>query len=300
MFFYALRFSNNCLLCYVLLPGSRGQPHFHKTQPTSVPPINPHNAREYIPACFTPVATLSQCTHNGKDYYDEHNDFRLEIPAGAILEGLSITIDIGVALHGPFHYPEGLRPVSSVFWVCVRDQSNFQFLKPVKVSIQHYLSIENCDDIESLGVTFLKGDHEVNVQKMYQFQQAKGDMLIEPQRMYAMMQITHFCSLCFSCKVSTNHFEKAIFCLYSVIPCKTSADQPSDAYFFVTLRLKTCLETVQKQIKKLKLQEHLEEKEKFKFSSGQALEIFLPPSTPAEWRVGLRGKKKVVHVHIVT
>ena len=245
------------------------------------------------------MATLLSCTHDGRDYYDKCNNFYLEIPAGAIPERESITIDIGVALHGPFHYPEGLRPVSPVFWVCVRDQSNFQFLKPVKITIQHCLSIENYDDIESLGVTFLKGDHEVNVQKMYQFQQARGDMLIKPQRMYAVMQITHFCSLCFSCKVNANLFEKAIFCLYSVIPCKISADQPSNAYFFVTLRLKTCLETVEKQIKNLKLQEHHKEKEKFKFSSGQELEIILPPSPPAEWRVGLRGKKKVVHVHIV-
>ena len=245
------------------------------------------------------MATLLGCTQDGRYYYDECNDFCLEIPAGAIPEGQTITIDIGVALHGPFHYPEGLRPVSPVFWVCVRDQNNFKFLKPVKVRIQHCLSIENYDDIESLGVTFLKGDHEVNVQKMYQFQQAQGNMLIEPQSMYAMIQITHFCSLCFSSKVNTNLFEKAIFCLYSVIPCEISANKPSDAYFFITFRLKTCLKTVQNQIKNLKLQEHQEEKEKFKFSCSQEVEIFLPPSPPAEWRVGLRGKKKVIHVHIV-
>ena len=64
--------------------------------PTSGPPIDPYNTREYIPTRFTPVATLSQCTHYGRWYYDEHNDFGLEIPAGAIPEGESITIDIGV------------------------------------------------------------------------------------------------------------------------------------------------------------------------------------------------------------
>ena len=83
--------------------------------PTSGPPIDPYNTREYIPTCFNPVATLSQCTHDGRRYYDEHNDFGLEIPAGAIPEGEGITIDIGVALYGPFQYPEGLRPVSPVF-----------------------------------------------------------------------------------------------------------------------------------------------------------------------------------------
>ena len=77
----------------------------HETQillPTSGPPIDLHNTREYIPTCFTPVATLSQCTHDGRWYYDEHNDFGLDIPAGAIPEGESIAIDIGVALYGPY------------------------------------------------------------------------------------------------------------------------------------------------------------------------------------------------------
>ena len=269
----------------------------HETQillPTSGPPIDPHNTREYIPTCFTPVATLSQCTHDGRRYYDEHNDFGLEIPAGAIPEGESITIDIGVALYGPFQYPEGLRPVSPVFWFCVRDQKDFQFLKPVKVTIPHCLDLKQYDDIESLGLTFLKGDHVMKPRQMYQLQPAEGDVLIEPLKIHAAIKIAHFCSLCFSCKERRDLFEKEIFCLYSVIPCKISPDQPSEAYFFITLRLKTCLTTVQKQIKEFNLEEHKEKREKFQFSNVQELEMFLPQSPPAEWRVGMQGKKKVV------
>ena len=63
---------------------------------SSGPPIDPDNTREYIPEWFSSIATLSQCTHNGRSYNDEHNDFRLEIPEGAIPEGESITIDIDV------------------------------------------------------------------------------------------------------------------------------------------------------------------------------------------------------------
>ena len=40
--------------------------HTQILPPTSGPPIDPHNTREYIPTCFTPVATLSQCTHDGR------------------------------------------------------------------------------------------------------------------------------------------------------------------------------------------------------------------------------------------
>ena len=36
-----------------------------------------------------PVGTLTDSTSDGRSYYDEHNDFRLEIPEGAIVEGVS-------------------------------------------------------------------------------------------------------------------------------------------------------------------------------------------------------------------
>ena len=83
--------------------------------PTSGSPIDPHNTREYIPKWISPVATLSQCTYQGRYYYDEVNNFSLDISKGAISAGEYITIDIGVALYGPFQYPEGFRPVSPVF-----------------------------------------------------------------------------------------------------------------------------------------------------------------------------------------
>ena len=242
----------------------------HETLPTSGPPIDPHNTREYIPTCFTPVDTLSQCTHDGRRYDDEHNDFGLEIPAGAIPKGESITIDIGVALYGPFQYPEGLRPVSPVFWVCARDQNHFQFSKPVKVTIPHCLNLESHDDIESLGLTFLKGDHEMNPQQMYQLQPAEGDVLIEPLKKYGVIQTTHFCSLCISCKDAMKLIKKAHFCLYSVIPRVISPDEPSFAYFFITFLLTACLKTVKSQMEDLNLQNYEEKPEEFQFKSKRA------------------------------
>ena len=139
------------------------------------------------------MATLSQCTYNGTHFHDECNEFDLEIPAGAIPEGVSITIDIGVALYGPFQYPEDLRPVSPVFWVCVRDQKDFQFLKPVEITIPHCLNLENHEDIESLGLTILKGDHEINPQKIYEFQKQEEGNVFQPLKKYGVFKTTHFC-----------------------------------------------------------------------------------------------------------
>ena len=260
--------------------------------PTSGPPIDPHNTREYIPEWFSPVATLSQCTHDGRHYYDEANDFNLEIPEGAIPEGETITIDIGVALYGPFHYPEGLRPVSPVFWLCVRDKKFkfFHFLKPVRVTIPHFLNLNNYDDIESLGLAFLKGDHEWNLHQLHKFQNAEGDLFFEPLKNYGVLQTMHFCSLCISGKISRRLAGMEVFCISAVIPHTFTSIQPSYAYFYITYLLATCLTTVKEQIKDL--QEHVKIIQELQFSEDQPLEIVLPPS-PSDWEVGLQCNRKV-------
>ena len=251
--------------------------------------------RESISEWFSSLATLSQCTDGGRCYDNEDHGFCLEIPVGAIPKGESITIDIGVALYGPFQYPEGLRPVSPVFWVCVRDQKDFQFLKPVKVSIPHCLSIENCEDIESL--TILKGDHvHQQMKRDYQikFQQAEGDAYFEPYKKHGTFQTTHFCSLCICSKFTKQFIQKAVFCISAVIPSEISAT--ATAYFFVTFLLQTCLSTVKDQISKdPAIQGYTQVEEEFRFRYKNKLEIIPPKLLPDSWKIGLAFGKKVCY-----
>ena len=115
-----------------------------------------HNtAHHNMPEWFELICTLGECTHSQQEYHNEDNDFRLVIPEGAIPVGDSITIDIGVALFGPFQYPPNIRPVSPVFWVSVRGHQNYRFLEPLRVTIGHCLKL--CDDsnLPALGLTFM-------------------------------------------------------------------------------------------------------------------------------------------------
>ena len=258
---------------------------------------------QITPECVKPTATLSECTNKGVKYYDEANDFSLEIPEGAIPEGETVTIDIGVALYGPFQYPEGLRPVSPVFWLCVRDKKFFHFLRPVTVTIPHFLDLENHNDIESLGLTFLKGDHEMNSQQMYQFQQAEGNVLFEPLKKHGVLQTTHFCYLCISSKISLKMIRKAMFCVYAAIPRAMSPREPAYVYFFITFLLSTCRDTLKNQISKIpELHNHITKTQDFKFlkrTRDPALGIILSPSTPPEWTVGLQFNKEVNIIHFL-
>ena len=246
---------------------------------------------------MTPISTLTNITSEGITFTDKTNDFSMEIPEGAIPEGVRLTIDMGVALFGPFQFPEGLRPVSPVFWVCVRDQKNFEFSKPVTVTIPHFLELENDDDIQSLGLTFLKAYHDTNVEQMYQFRKTDGKMTFVLRKRFGLLQITHFCSLCIACRDSPECLEKTTFCITAVLPNSTiPVGRKIYAYFFVTfLNLKTCLRRVDELISQKNLKEYEKIREEFKFemekTSDPALEIDI--TQPKHGKIGVRGKKKV-------
>ena len=266
----------------------------------SGPSIDPCNTTEYLPTWFTQVASLLECTHEGHTYYDDHNDIGLEIPMGAIPLGTSISIDIGVALYGPFQYPEGFRPVSPVFWICIRDQKLSQFLKPFTVTIPHFLNLECPEDISSLGLTFLKAEHEMNSHQMYQFHPADGSMYLEHKKKHGVLQTTHFCSLCIASRDSMDAIKKANFCISAVVPHKIAVDQSAHAYFFLTFLLETCLTTLKDQISAILERESgfQERRQDFQFrdDDDQALAILLPDSIEDIWSFGLQFRHKV-HSH---
>ena len=226
-------------------------------------------------------------------YYDETNRFGLEIPEGAIPRGLTISIDIGVALYGPFQFPHGMRPASPVFWICVRQLEFSQFLKPVIITLPHFLSIRNDEDIEFLGLTFLKAKHEMNEHQMYEFQQAEGSMRFSPHMKGGVLETTHFCSLCISCNEIMEAIERANFCISAVIPHTISLDESSYADFYITFLLDTCLAKLNERLQQ---SSHQVEREcyEFQFRDGeQTIELVLPQPVKDEWIIGYRFKKKV-------
>ena len=241
---------------------------------------------------MTLITTLSDCTSEGRKFTDDVNDFSLEIPEGAIPEGERLTIDVGVALFGPFQFPEGLRPVSPVFWVCVRDNPNFQFSKPVTVTIPHFLDLENDEDVKSLGLTFFKANHNKNSDRLHELQPTDEEMDFKSVKAHAILKTTHFCYLCIAAKNVPEILKKSWFCITAVLPeYSASVGGRVNAYFFVTfLNLKTCLKSVQDLIFKMGLDRHQVEQVNFKFKS-KALEMFC--TNPKHGEIGVRGKKKV-------
>ena len=147
----------------------------------STPPFKPP---VIVPKCIRPTATLQDCTSDGREYTDEANGFTLTLGKGAIARGDKLTIDIGVALHGPFSYPAGTRPISPVFWICVRGNEFYIFKKPVDITFQHFLHISSEEERARMGVSFVKAYHTPNHEGKYAFRKVSDCQAFKPNSRY--------------------------------------------------------------------------------------------------------------------
>ena len=229
-------------------------------------------------------------------YIDDANEFSLEIQEGTIPEGQDITILLGVALFGSFKFPNGLRPVSPVFWVCVSDNPNVQFSKPVTITIPHFLDLDT-DDVQSLGLTFLKASHNKNSEGFYEFQPADGEMNFKTFKTHGILRTTHFCSLCIACRDTPQVLEKTPFCITAVLPKSTiTGGQTAEAIFYITfLNLKTCLERVNKLISTKNLSKYDIYRDSFHFNTNDASRAALTIDfvEPRNGSIKMRGRRRV-------
>ena len=182
------------------------------------------------------------CDSTGGTFYSSTHDFGFAIPEGAIPEGDSINIEVGVTLTGPFDFPQGSKPVSPIVKLCVQQQPNYQFLKPVEVVLPHYLDLTSEEDNvnSDLHIGFLKAGHELNHNQEYKFEQMDlSDTHFKHE--YGILRTNHFCLLCIGEGVTHEDTAKALF--YLVGYCKIMPDPTMwKVYFCVAYFLKTCVE----------------------------------------------------------
>ena len=263
-----------------------------------------------VPECIQPTATLENCTSDGLEYRDPTNGFILSIGEGAIAEGDRLTIDIGVAMYGPFSYSEGTRRVSPVFWMCVRENASYKFIKPVKILIQHFLTIRSDEDTTAMKLSFAKASHRQNYQKENRFHKVHDIQGFKPRTRYGTILTYHFCYQCIVAKISELTVRNTNFCLIGTVPNTFVYDRTMYVFFYVTFFLDKCLETVRRQIAasdELSHCEYSETKVQFQFEEvggPPAITIHLPQALPGGWKLGLEFKKKVklilIHFKVIT
>ena len=176
----------------------------------------------------------------GGNYTNEDHEITLKIPVGAIPEGKTVSIEIGVhSLSSPWMslLPRGTRPVSPLVKLCVVGEDQFRFLKPVELTLPHYLDISDEEDISEMELKFMKAGHN-----LYCFHQSDGVATFRPHCNVATLKTEHFCSFCITAN-QTLSVEKIHYRLTKIVP-KTERPVKWRVNFCITYYLRTCLQVL--------------------------------------------------------
>ena len=184
---------------------------------------------------------VMKCNSHGGMYYNFTHDIFVNFPKGAIPEGILLNIEVGVALTGPFQFPKGTKSVSPVVWLCVLQYEHFRFLKPVEITLPHYLSLRTEECSKSTRLQFMKAGHSRGQSNEYVFLPTDDQAIFRPRQSYGTLYANHFCFLCITAQIGHETTAKARYCLISALP--NSTKQPSwSAHFCVAYFLPTCTE----------------------------------------------------------
>ena len=82
---------------------------------------------------------LLECDCAGREYTNVDHDITLRIPEGAVAEGEKVHFEVGVAMYGPFIFPENSQPISPILWLCLLEE-DVELKKPFQVILPHYLT----------------------------------------------------------------------------------------------------------------------------------------------------------------
>ena len=174
-----------------------------------------HNSSKHS-VLFQELLVIVDITSKGGIYKNTEYDTTIVVPPGAIPSSVMIALEVGFALYSPFELPEDYSCISPIIWVCVQQQPDFKFLKPIKVKLPHLLDLQSTHDYDE--VTFLKAGHGSNANERYCFKPADGGTVIEPED-YGTIFTDHICYLCMGTKNLSQKKKK--YCIILTKPINT-------------------------------------------------------------------------------
>ena len=176
---------------------------------------------------------------NGGRYVNENHEVYLTVPKGAIPRDKTISIEVGVSLHSSLVplLPSGKRPVSPLVQVCVVGEKNFRFLKPVEITLPHYLDIKDEGAVKEMELQFMKSGHN-----LYCFHQCDdGIASFRRGGSTATLKTKHFCTFCLVARENISN-RNVNYRLVKVVPKNCSQTKKWRASFCVAFYLRTCLQ----------------------------------------------------------
>ncbi len=162
------------------------------------------------------------------------DDIEVTIPAGAISPGVTVHVEMGVALYGPFTFAENCQPVSPILWFCT--QEGVEFNLPVTFKLPHIVM-----DDGGVRLAFAKANHlEKGSNGMFSFKEINSGSSTKfvhyRYRHYGVLTTWHHCFLCIQAEAKGRDLSAQMgYCLHIV----TKQEDPF-TYKIILLSLETC------------------------------------------------------------
>ena len=176
------------------------------------------------------------CGNAGGMYINKIHDVTVTIPEGTVSEGTVLQLSMSVMLYGPFIFPAGVRPVSSILWLCPHPDVTFS--RPIEIVLPHFICCEDKKDTEDL--IFLKANHHLT-DGQFHFKPIEGESHFTAHTSYGTLHTIHCCLLCIGIKMNEKNTPKTNFSLITSYP-RNPHKQPRNVHFGVTYLQPTCMQ----------------------------------------------------------
>ena len=189
---------------------------------------------------------MLECDCTGREYTNVDHDITLRIPEGAVAEGEKVHFEVGVAMYGPFLFPENTQPISPILWLCLLEE-DIELKKPFQVVLPHYLTGLSKEKIEYHEVGFAKANHNdytfADIQMNYNFQHCVTESQVlhasSGYRSYGILISKH---CCFYCLLANKSHELAMDAGYCLVRIESFlSGLRNEIYFSAIYFLDTCL-----------------------------------------------------------
>ena len=190
---------------------------------------------------------MLECDCSGREYTNNDHDITLRIPEGAVADGEKVHFEVGVAMYGPFIFPENTQPISPILWLCLLEE-NAQLKKPFQIILPHYLTgLSKERLIQYHQVGFAKAGHNdytfEGSQMTYKFQCCNTEpqdfhciSIANAYKSYGILASKHCCFYCLQADQSRDLAKDAGYSLARIESCFNS-----QIHFAATYVLDTCL-----------------------------------------------------------
>lgn len=177
------------------------------------------------------------CDHHGAML--SIHDITVTIPPGAIPHEVTAHIELGLALYGPFKFPDNCQPVSPILWFCI--QEDIELLLPLTFRLPHVIA-----DLSQASITFAKSSHHTyqdsTKRDIFTFEPVyDGESDFKKEAGYGYLSSKHSCFLCLNAENITAEIAlQKGYCLHILTENKSPNSYRILLVF--TYFLKTCFE----------------------------------------------------------